>query len=175
MVVTIRTKRAEQSNAVLDLAEFGTRSVDRRRVSALRRTGAIGLGMLQVVVGVVLAVLSIDSLALVSDGPFSLNWALAIPSMVLLATVGLTVARLTLDPRWLPIGAFSVLVAFGVALLGIAAFGSVAAGIAAFVIVQMLPAVVPNRSRATRTMQPSDERFDDGATPVGGWQPLCDR
>jgi hypothetical protein len=133
----------------------------------MRRTGAIGAGVLQMVTGLVLAVLSIGSLGLVSGDPFSLNWGLATPSIVLLATIGLTVARISGDPRWLPIGAFSVLVAFAVALLGSLAAGSVAAGVALLVIVQMLPALVPNSSQGTETMRPSDERFDDGPAPIG--------
>ena len=107
-------------------------------MTAARLIGAIGGALLQVVVGLALVFLSIDSIGLVTDDDFSLNWWLAVPAFVVIATAGFTGARIMCHPRWLLIGTLTTVLAIGVALLSSLALGSVAAGALSFLTVQIL-------------------------------------
>ena len=107
--------------------------------------------MLQILVGLVLALLSIDSIGLVSDDDFSLNWALAIPALIVLATVGSTVAFIARHPRWLRIGALSTVLAIVAAPVAILVLRSLAAGLLLFVIVQLLLPPVISAHQSTDT------------------------
>ena len=69
-------------------------------MSGVRRLSAVGAGILQMIVGLVLAFLSIESIGLVSDDEFALSWPLAIPSFCLLGTIGITVSFFTFDRLW---------------------------------------------------------------------------
>jgi hypothetical protein len=117
-------------------------------MNGVRRVGAVGTGILQVIVGLVLAFLSIESIGLVSDDEFALSWPLAIPSFCLLGTIGITVSFASGHLRWLRVGASSAALAFVVALVASIAIGSVAAGALIFAVVQFLPAVLPSRFAA---------------------------
>ena len=96
----------------------------------------------------VLAFLSIESIGLVSDEQFALNWVLAIPSFCLLGTVGITVSYASGQPQWLRVGASSAALAVVVSLVASIALGSVAAGALLVVVVQFLPAVLSSRFAA---------------------------
>ena len=107
--------------------------------------------MLQILVGLVLALLSIDSIGLVSDDDFALNWPLAIPAFIVLATVGFTVAFIARQSRWLRIGALSTVLAIVAALLASLVLRSVAAGLLLFVIVQLLLPTIISANQSTET------------------------
>lgn len=100
------------------------------------------------IVGLVLAFLSIESIGFVSDDQFALNWVLAIPSFCLLGTVGITVSYAAGHTRWLRVGASSAALALVVALVVSIAIGSVAAGALLFVVVQFLAAVLSSQFAA---------------------------
>ena len=129
-------------------------------MTALRRASAIGAGVLQMIVGLILAFLSIESIGLVSDEEFSLNWPLAVPSFIVLATIGFTVALVTHHPRWFRIGILSTVLAFSVALVASFVLGSAAAGILLFVTMQLvLPSILSaNVGSRPKHPHPSDVR-----------------
>ncbi len=114
-------------------------------MSGVRRLSAVGAGILQMIVGLVLAFLSIESIGLVSDVEFALDWALAIPSLVMLGTIGITVAYASGHRRWLRIGASITAAALAVAVIASIAIGSVVAGVLLFAVVQFLPAFLSSR------------------------------
>jgi len=108
-----------------------------------------------VIVGLVLAFLSIESIGFVSDDQLALNWVLAIPSFCLFGTVGITVSYASGRPRWLRVGASSAALALVVALVASIAVGSVTAGALLFVIVQFLSAVLSWRFAADAKHAPA--------------------
>lgn len=114
-------------------------------MSRARRLGAVGAGILQMIIGLMLAFLSIESIGLATGDEFALNWVLATPSFLLLGTIGMTVSYVSGRRRWFRIGAASTAAALAVALIASIAIRSVAAGALLFAVVQFLPAILSSR------------------------------
>lgn len=113
-------------------------------MTAWRRAGAIGAGVVQLIVGLILALFSIESIGVVSDEEFSVRWPLAVPALIVLGTIGFTVAFVTRHPRWFRTGLVTTVLAGAGALLASVVFGSLAAGLLLFVLVQLaLPLLLP--------------------------------
>lgn len=113
-------------------------------MTAWRRAGAIGTGLVQLIVGLILALLSIESIGLVSDEEFSVSWPLAVPALFVLGTIGFTVAFVTQHPRWFRTGLVTAVLAGAGALLASVVVGSLAAGMLLLVLVQLvLPVLLP--------------------------------
>jgi hypothetical protein len=105
---------------------------------SLRRASAIGAGVLQMFVGLILAVLSVESIGLISDQEFSLHWPLAVPAFIAVGTIAFTVALITNRPRWFRIGMISTALAWAAALVAGFVIGSVAVGALLLVLMQLL-------------------------------------
>jgi hypothetical protein len=104
------------------------------------------VGILQLIGGALVALLSIESVGLVSDAEFAVDWALAIPALLLLGTIGFTVAYASGHPRWLRPGALGSLAGLIAGVVASVAAGSVAAGVLPFVVVQFFPAGCSSRA-----------------------------
>lgn len=115
-------------------------------MSASRRIAAFVAGFVQAMVGLVLGLVSVTSLDLVGGGDFAINWVLAVPAGVLLAGIGLTVARVAGRRQWLRDGGaaagLAIVLALAAGYLGGSAIG---AGLV-FVACQFAPAVLPDPS-----------------------------
>lgn len=69
------------------------------------------------IVGLMVAFVSIESIGLVTGDEFALNWVLAIPSFLLLGTIGMTVSYASGRLRWFRVGAVSTAAALAAALI----------------------------------------------------------
>ena len=111
-------------------------------MTARRRLWAVFAGGLQCIVALVLFVLSIESIGLVTGEQSSVNW-LALPALVLLGSIGLTVAYVAGHEHWVIVGlpwiGFGLVVA---ALAGIVTARVLPSGMFLFV-VQLVPAFLP--------------------------------
>ncbi len=112
-------------------------------MSAPRRMGALAAGVVQAVLGLVLLVASVESLGLVTGEEFTVNVALAVPALLLLGTVGLTVAWVAGRSGWRRIGVVSAAVGAVLGVVVAVVVGSALAGGLLFVFAQLVPALVP--------------------------------
>ena len=106
-----------------------------------RRFAAIAAGLVQVVVGLGLAVASIESLGLLGDDA-EVNWLLAGPAIALVATTGLTVAFVAGRQSWLRDGGLAMAAGLALTVVSAAATGSIGLGLLAMVLIGFAPAVV---------------------------------
>lgn len=108
-----------------------------------RILAAVAAGLLQAVVGLVLAFLSIESIGIATGADFSVHWALAGPALGVLATIAFVVAYVSGRRDWMRIGLIASVSALTLAVAASAVAQTAALGAVLFVLVQLVPAVLP--------------------------------
>ena len=113
-----------------------------RIVSTRRRVAAALAGLVQAAVGLVLLIASVDSLGLVTDADFSVNW-LVVPAGLVLASVGATVSCVAGYQNWLKVGLGTILIGAVIVYPASVLFGNILAGYVAVLVLQLTPALWP--------------------------------
>ena len=112
-------------------------------MTPLRRATAVAAGFTQALVSAALWVASIASIGLVNGNDFSLNW-IAAPAALLTFSIGLSVSRLAGHRRWIWVGSAAAVLATVLAVPAALLTGTLLAGMAIVVMVQLLPAMLPD-------------------------------
>jgi hypothetical protein len=108
-----------------------------------RRAVAVAAGFTQALIGAALWVASIASIGLVTGEDFSVNW-MVVPAALVTFSIGLSVSKLAGHRRWLLVGSAAAVIGAVLAVPAALLTGTLLTGAASVVVIQLLPAMLPD-------------------------------